>query len=300
MFRHNRTPWFTLRHLCSCLTLVTLITGSCVQLAPAQDGNRATTFDATAVAARLLLESFDRESALMIGELHGSTETPALVGRLVGALADRRPVTLGLEGPRAEQTRIERYLASDGSAAARSDLLAGDFWQPPPERSDGRRSLAMAELLETVRRLRAEGADIEVATIDNVGSYGPDGDRRNGMAAEIDALAGKLATGHVVLLMGNFHARITPFPGRIFSDGVEIESFLPTAGRVTTLPLTSVDVTACQGSFWACTGDSCGPQQLTSECPIPDGAALYPGEPVRDGYHFTLVLEELTASPPAR
>ncbi|HET9451147.1 MAG TPA: hypothetical protein VFO83_09710, partial [Aggregicoccus sp.] len=78
---------------------------------------------------------------LLLGELQGSQETPALVAGLVCHAAARKlPVTLALELPRTEQKRINRFLSSAGRPEDRQRLLNGAFWNRPYQ--DGRSSSA--------------------------------------------------------------------------------------------------------------------------------------------------------------
>src|ERR1043165_2111250 len=86
---------------------------------------------------------------LLIGDLHGTREIPAFVGQLVTAAAARRPVVLGLEVPPGHATAIQAYVASDGGAARRREMLADAWWQA--EYQDGRRSVAMGDLIATGR-----------------------------------------------------------------------------------------------------------------------------------------------------
>src|SRR5947207_10012966 len=109
-------------------------------------------------------EVLPSHGTLLIGDLHGTREIPAFVGRLVATVAAREPVVLALEIPPTEARAIQGFLGSDGSAARRRELVAGTWWQERYQ--DGRRSVAMADLLETVRALRAAGKPIDVVTID--------------------------------------------------------------------------------------------------------------------------------------
>lgn len=111
---------------------------------------------------------------LIVGELHGSDQAPALAAALVERLAQQAPVRLGLEIYAQEQARIDTYLASNGNAEARAALLAGEFWQRPREKSDGRRSRAMFALIEHLRVLQRGGAPVDVVAFDDVGFYGAD------------------------------------------------------------------------------------------------------------------------------
>jgi hypothetical protein len=247
-------------------------------------------------AARSVLSAYDRDSVLIVGELHGNVETPNLVALLIRGRASEGAVTLALEVPRSEQMRIERFLRSDSSPDAVAALLSGEFWQAPANRSDGRRSEAMVALLESVRVTGTEGSPVEVVTLDGDFSGA---DRREGMAARIGELAGNLERGPVVVLIGNYHAAVALTTRRVFSNGEEIEPPVPTASLVRDVPLTSINVAACRGSTWACAA-ACGPIELSLQCDDPEAVELTAQDAGRYGYHFSLVLPELTPSPPAR
>ena len=252
-------------------------------------------------AADQILEIYDRQSLLVIGELHGNRETPGLVAWLVTKAADDAPVTVALEIPSQEQQRIDTFLRSDGSRLAISKLLAGRFWQVPAEESDGRRSEAMLALLNAIRELHLNGADVDVVTLDDFEFYAEGSDRRKGMADRITGLGRALEKGPVIILLGNFHARLAPFSGAMLSDGRPIEPPRPTAGLVQGIPLTSLNVTACRGASWSCRDGNCGPKELSGlQCEHEPRAKLAELDPGRDGYHYSLTLPEFSPSVPAR
>jgi uncharacterized iron-regulated protein len=213
-------------------------------------------------AADLILEFYDQESVLLIGELHGTVETPALVGHVIRRLSESQPVTLGLEISRQEQPRIDEFLESDGANDALTELLAVDYWRTSANGSDGRRSEAVVAMLESIRGLRADGKRVRVVALDDNDFFDADFDRRDGMARAIEELDPDLQSGLVIVLIGNFHARLSTFTGRLLSDGVPIDPIVPTASRVSGVPLTSINVTACNGGFWGCMNGTCGPQEL--------------------------------------
>lgn len=81
---------------------------------------------------------------LLIGEVHGTNEHPALVGSITAAaVAQLCPVTVALDLPAGEQTRIDTFLDSDGTPADRAALTAGPFWNRPTAFADGRSSRAI-------------------------------------------------------------------------------------------------------------------------------------------------------------
>ena len=92
---------------------------------------------------------------LLIGELHGTYEFPALVAGIAAESARQGlGVLIGVEVPRTEQERIDIFLVSDGSSDSIAALTSGDFWHRPPECDDGRSSQAMLNLLCALRALR--------------------------------------------------------------------------------------------------------------------------------------------------
>ncbi len=247
-----------------------------------------------------VLEVYDGQSLLIIGELHGNRETPRLVASLLARLAAEGPVTIALEIPRQEQQRIDSFLGSDGSRRAVANLLAGDFWQIPEDESDGRRSMAMLALLDAVREVRSQSGRVYAVTVDDVDFYSEGSDRRQGMADRIGDLGSALDKGPVLVLLGNFHARVTAFTGMLLSDGMPVEPPRPTASLVIDVPLTSLNVTACGGASWSCRDGTCGPTTLPVQCESLSSAELSELDPKRDGYHYSLTLPKLTPSAPAR
>lgn len=138
-------------------------------------------------------------SLLLVGEVHGTNEAPALVGDLACASAKSgNAVVVALEVPIEEQARLDRFLTSDGTDADQKALLNSEFWTRQPQ--DGRSSAAMLKLLHQLRTLRAEGAQISVLAVDD----GMAGSRDAGMAMRIRAAhSGGTA---VIALLGNVHA----------------------------------------------------------------------------------------------
>jgi hypothetical protein len=105
-------------------------------------------------------------AVLLIGEMHGTRESPAFVEELVcAALARRLPVTVALEIPHQEAVPLDAVLASAGDAEAPRALLVGPFWDGAYQ--DGRRRIATLELLARLRRGRRHGQPVEVALFFN-------------------------------------------------------------------------------------------------------------------------------------
>src|SRR5579864_8456481 len=105
---------------------------------------------------------------LLLGEMHGTAESPAFADCAVHRALDAgRSVTAAIEVPLEEEPAVQGFLASAGSAADRDALLAGAFWQAAFQ--DGRRSEAMLQYLEDLRRLNRAGRRIHVLLLDSVG-----------------------------------------------------------------------------------------------------------------------------------
>lgn len=148
-----------------------------------------------------------RGNILLFGELHGTREAPAFIADVICMAARKRiPVTLGLEIPLDEQTSIDRFLDSSGGAAAEARLTEGAFWRP--KRQDGRSSIAMLNLIEQVRALRASGYKVRIIAYDSKpGTPGQERDRV--MAQNLAAVAGREPRNFLVVLSGNVHNRLT-------------------------------------------------------------------------------------------
>src|SRR5690242_6766716 len=61
---------------------------------------------------------------IIVGEMHGTNETPALVGDLACELSASKPVTVAVEFNVAATPVLDSYLQSDGREKARAALLA--------------------------------------------------------------------------------------------------------------------------------------------------------------------------------
>jgi hypothetical protein len=140
---------------------------------------------------------------ILVGEMHGTVETPELFGDLVcSAAASQRPIVVGLERATREQAAIDAFLAGDNHAAATDALLAENGWHI----FDGRSSRAMLKLLETLRGLQRNGRISEVVAFDDARRDESDAARERRMAAALTAAADRHANALVVAFTGNLHA----------------------------------------------------------------------------------------------
>lgn len=232
-------------------------------------------------AAALVAASASQERIVVLGEMHGTHEAPALAGELAGLLrpdadgAATGGVTLALEIHATEQARIDDFLDSSGNAGAREALLSGPYWDVTPERSDGRRSVAMLALLESVRERRSAGEDLRVLAFDS-GSGGGDANVRNPrMAAALREAFERDPARRFVVLVGNYHARRAP-PTRVGGLLPGQSPPVPTMAHLADVPMLRVNVTAARGEFWGCMGGSCQPWPLGGRRAVPANAMTGP------------------------
>lgn len=191
---------------------------------------------------------------LVLGEYHGTRETPLLVRQLVDDYSrDGTPVVLALELPHSEDAALAAYLASEGGAEAMTALRASRYWSVIGERHDGRRSHDMLELIEAVRALRAQGRAVQVIGYDLVVSTRGNQTRDDAMAAILRQAYLRLpGNARLLVLTGNVHAmRQRP------ADAPPEMQLQPMAAMLADLDLYSVRLDARKGSIWACLPDSC-------------------------------------------
>ncbi len=238
-------------------------------------------------------------TVLVLGELHGTMEAPAWVGRVADlALGEGLVVTVGLEIPRAETARVRAFLASAGKTADRDRLLAGPFWQSSYQ--DGRRSEAMAELLEELRRHAEAGRPVRVVCFDQ--QRGRAADREQAMAEALVAAVTESPREFTIVLTGNLHARLSR-SGRISDPmALRVARLLPESRLVT------LELRYSGGTAWVCGGGGCGASQVgghdlgASPRLILDEQLGHGSVPVPvpgDGFHGGFYAGEIHASPPA-
>jgi hypothetical protein len=231
---------------------------------------------------------------LVLGELHGTHEAPAVLAGLARVFAARGDLQVGLEIPPDEQDRLDAWLASDGSAAARAALLTGPFWQQPVARSDGRRSEAMLALLEDLRQLRHAHPRLRLLAYSHGGQDEVTRDQAMAQALRRAHLAAPEVK--LLVLTGNYHARLRA-PSQLIWNGTPVSPPAPMAGQLADLPLATVDLGARAGSFWACQG-SCGVQRLPAQVVADDTLTIQVPDPARADYHLLLRLPRYTPAPP--
>lgn len=252
--------------------------------------------DAIATAADAVLSAYPDARFLILGEVHGTQEIPALAAALAERFAARGDaLVVGLEIPAQEQARVDAYLASDGGDAARAAVAAGPFWQVVPERSDGRRSVAKLALLDTLRSLHASHPDVRVLLFDDTAFFAKAGIRDAGMADVLRATREAAPDGTLLVLTGNLHAMrrvMTPARGLAgdFATPVPMASLLQDLGAVT------LAVGARRGNYWVCMSGGCGVREVRN---VSEGEGVIV-TPMDDAgaYHARVLLPAFTAASP--
>lgn len=242
-----------------------------------------------------------RWAMTLVGETHGTVETPAAFARLVCRAAERAhpsEVLVGLELPRGNQAAIDAALAEPDDAQARAELLGAPHWDGSTR--DGRASEAMLDLLLELRRQRRAGLAIAVVAFDvDPATMTATTDRDAAMAQHFEAAIAAHPDATVLALVGSWHTR---------RRGMPDEREPPMAARLLAEhpELQSITTRAAPGSAaWACEGDDlatldCRTHALAAgedrgdvafvELRPPDDARTYDG---------VLYVGRTTASPPA-
>lgn len=65
---------------------------------------------------------------MVFGEVHGTVQTPALIGDVACQISQARPVVLVLELPVQIQNDVNDWMGSDGGLSARAALTVSRFW----------------------------------------------------------------------------------------------------------------------------------------------------------------------------
>jgi hypothetical protein len=228
--------------------------------------------------------SFPVAKLLLLGEIHGTAESPALVRKVVCAISEKESVGLGLEIPRSEQPLIDAYLSSAGRATDKALLLASSFWAND---RDGRSSEAMFGLIEAVRYLKQQRRDIHVFLFD----WQPDTHLERNIAIATGIRAYVLAHPQrtVVTLMGNIHAMKK-------DRGAGSDTIVPSGKLLLNLNPISVELASPSGTAWVCMPECRAhifPKGKTDALPIGIGPGRF------GGYDFAYRLPTATASKPA-
>jgi hypothetical protein len=245
-------------------------------------------------ALDLLAETIAARRLVLLGEMHGTREIPALVGDLIERESRAGgPLVLALEITTRDQPVVDRYLASAGARADRAALLAGAQWTEPHH--DGRDSQAMAGLIERVRLLRARGRDVSIVLFDPADAA----DRNRGMATILRATALAAPQARLRVLTGNVHAMTDRPAWDMFDEsGRRIEPPMTAGRHLADLHPFSIDIEALGGTAWTCQAGRCGAHAYRAK-PGMHAPAIDIATDVGTAWDATLLLPAFTASPPA-
>ncbi len=218
---------------------------------------------------------------LLLGEIHGTNEIPALAWEAVQYwLAKRSRVVLGLEIDNSEQRKVAAYIGGDiiDDVAASEDLLRGSFWSAPSGR-DGRASLAILNILKACRsQILEKNAPISVRTFGGLGH----------LLAHKHLVDGyDPSTTSIVVLTGDRHAqRSSSTIGSTFEKGVS----------------TAVKISPTAGSAWVCVSEaSCSPVTLFPRSVVDTCRSVPCVVPatLTSGFDFELLIGRVSPSRPA-
>lgn len=268
-------------------------------IAYAPTGARAQRFACSPIpGSQTLLTS---GAILLLGEIYGTEQAPApqTVNQLVClALEHGLNVTVGLELPQEDQSRIDAIFDRPHEAEALDTLLAGDFWQRNYQ--DGRTSQAMLELIASLARSQRHGQRVRGIAIDEPSALGG---RDGSMAQRVRNAVSRAPNDVFIILTGNLHNRLTigtRFNPKLEPMGFRLKRLLPPSAKLIPLRFTHSG-----GSAWICTGSEsadCGARELKGQ-PAPDASlGIELSETIQDDTAFSgrLHVGRITASPPAR
>lgn len=183
---------------------------------------------------------------VLVGEIHGTNETPSEFGNLVcDALKHGRRVTVGLERPSSEQLPLEKLLTSKDQGTVTHLLLAEPGWNDGAE--DGRASEAMLRLLLTMRELHNHYPNLRVFAFDVPPADTSQGSRDEAMGKALLSLGESRPDDLVLILTGNTHSFEAPMFGY-----KPMASYLPADHSL------SLEVTDQGGEAWINMNGACG------------------------------------------
>ncbi|WP_404365440.1 hypothetical protein ACIHQR_34480 [Corallococcus coralloides] len=234
---------------------------------------------------------------LLLGELHGTQQVPRFIAQAACQLtAGGLPVSVGLELPVDNQMRITTFLQSQGREEDWLKLMEAPFWRSPYP--DGRGSEAVANMLEQLRQLRAQGLDVAVFVYDHPKLTGQP--REQALAATVLKEVEAGPTRFHLVVSGNIHPRT--------AKGLPWDKQYQPMGRLLSERLKHVvalDVAYDSGSAWICAPDA---QGRKLDCGVKEAKGKDNGDrffvhvwdsPNKDGYHGVFYVGPVTASAPA-
>lgn len=232
---------------------------------------------------------------VLVGEYHGTVEMPAVARDIAcAAAATGRPLAFGVELTPADQPALDRFMQSNGEAAARAALIASPGWSE----KGGRTTAAIADMLDAVRRIGKRHPTTLIAFDTAPEPSGTSATREAAMAAALAAARTRRDT-LVVALTGLGHADKTAWTSPVPP--------YPSAGRL--LPgdrTVSLAFARPGGRYWGCAapnGDAvrgCTAYDMPVREPVAPRAIRLDGA-LREGFDGVYAPgTAYTASRPAR
>jgi hypothetical protein len=238
-------------------------------------------------------------AVLLLGEMHGTQEVPRFLAQTAcQAMVAGLPVTVGLELPLENQTRVDAFLDSAGTEDDWLKLMEAPFWRSPYP--DGRSSEAVANMLEQLRQLRSRGLDVDAFVFDHPKSQGQQ--REKAMAATVKHQVESAPQRFYVVLSGNIHARTKtglPWDKKYQPMGYLLKDELD--------DVVALDMAYDSGSAWICAVATKGSKDAL-DCGIRDAKGKDNGDRFfmhrwdgtnDQGYHGVFYVGPVNASAPA-
>jgi hypothetical protein len=229
---------------------------------------------------------------IIVGEMHGTAETPAWFAELVcTAVADGLRVLVGLEFDAASTVALDTYVASEGSLADREKLLQPRHWLNNESPGDGRTSVAMFAMLERLRELQSSGMPISVAGFVGVPlRYTSQTDYEKVLAENLQRATESGGYDKSIVLVGDLHASQARLPYASHIDPMAMH--LP-RGEVLSLRTESTG-----GHAWHCS-PGCSVHPVRGHAAT-EGPSIVLTELHRPAYDGVFNIGRVTASLPLR
>lgn len=224
---------------------------------------------------------------LVVGETHGTNESPLVVSELVRAAARSSHVVIGLEFPKEDCGDIRRFL--DTPTLPLETVSKGKFWRR--KNQDGRSSMAMLRLITDVKEIRTLGMRVDIECFASYGSEPGLTDDESMARAIVTALErSEYADAKFLILTGNYHGRYSPE-----GSSRSMASLLRQ-----TNPFTLLIRSVGHGASWNCIDGICKSHDFTpgAYLDVPTPSLIVHDGPDQTEFDGTLLLEHYSASPP--
>lgn len=199
-------------------------------------------------------QTVSEKKLILLGELHGTKESPAFAGELVCWLSGAgKKVTLALEISSDMQRQLLLALQQTSAAAASREFDLLDLWDN--KFKDGKSSEAYKQLLMRIWEMRRANEHVGLIAIDaRVGVSG--NEREEYMASRLMTFFGQFPEHQVVALVGNLHAQ--KLVGTPWNKG-----FKPLSQFLVGIDVLNLNMDYDAGTAWNCGRTGCGVNQVS-------------------------------------